>query len=83
VDEHAAVLLVSEYEYRDAERVYGPSLGAVAAELAIPQRFVERLRDLTRSGAWPSTTCSTCVPGQPFTRLVEMGPRAGATEGGY
>lgn len=60
-DEHAATLLVDEDSHREAERIYGPSVGAVAAELCIPERFVERLRDVSRRGAWPSA-CGTCHP---------------------
>ncbi len=51
-DEHAAVLLVRRHDYQMAERLYGPNVGAVAAELEVPARFVERLRDVERRGGW-------------------------------
>ena len=51
-DEFAARLLVSRLDYQWAERLYGPSVGAVAAELEVPARFVERLRDVTNRGDW-------------------------------
>lgn len=54
-DEHAARLLVDRHTYEAAERMYGPSLGAVARELGLPARLVERLRDITRRGDWGST----------------------------
>ncbi len=49
-DEHAAMLLVQPWEFRRAELMYGPHVGAVAAELSVPARFVERLREVARRG---------------------------------
>jgi len=49
-DEHAAMLLVQPWQHRHAELMYGPSVGAVAAELGVPARFVERLRDVVKRG---------------------------------
>lgn len=51
-DEHAARLLVTRFQYANAERMYGPSVGAVAQELGVPARYVERLRDITRRDDW-------------------------------
>lgn len=51
-DQHAATLLVNRFDYEKAERMYGPSVGAVAAELGLPARFIEHLRDHTRRGGW-------------------------------
>jgi Zn-dependent peptidase ImmA (M78 family) len=58
-DEHAAILLVNRSDYERAERMYGPAVGAVAAELGVPARFVYRLRSIQRRDAWPSW-CGTC-----------------------
>lgn len=58
-DEHAALLLVQRMDYVKAEHMYGPSVGAVAAELGVPARFVHRLRSVQRRGAWPSW-CGNC-----------------------
>lgn len=44
-DRFAAMLLVGPEEHRRAEEMYGPHPGAVAAELGVPARFVERLRE--------------------------------------
>jgi Zn-dependent peptidase ImmA (M78 family) len=53
-DEHAVRLLVDRFAYAEAERLYGPSVGAVARELELPSRMVETLRDITRRGEWGS-----------------------------
>lgn len=52
-DRHAARLLVDRITYQNAEQMYGPSVGAVAAELGVPARYVEALRDVTLRGEWP------------------------------
>src|SRR5690348_16335759 len=46
-DKHAAMLLVARLAHERAERLYGPSIGAVAAELEMPTRIVEALREIT------------------------------------
>lgn len=51
-DEHAVRLLVDRFAYEKAERMYGPSVGAVAAELGLPARMVETLRGITRRDEW-------------------------------
>ena len=33
--------------------MYGPAVGAVAAELGLPARFVEALREVERRDLWP------------------------------
>lgn len=52
-DRHAAMLLVGRTTYQRAERMYGPAVGAVAAELGLPARFVEALREVERRDLWP------------------------------
>ncbi|NUP32911.1 MAG: ImmA/IrrE family metallo-endopeptidase [Streptomycetaceae bacterium] len=55
-DAHAAMLLVDEFTWRAAEREFSEAgIGAVANELEVPQRFVERMRELERGlhGGWP------------------------------
>lgn len=70
-DAHAALLLVDEFTYRAAERTYSESgVGAVAAELGVPARFVERLREVERDGAhggWPGI----CDPEPPDEKHVD------------
>lgn len=58
-DRHAAVLLVDRWTHEHAERVYGPSEGAVAAELGVPTRFVTALREVARRDLWPHW-CGNC-----------------------
>lgn len=66
-DRHAAMLLVDRITYGDAEQMYGPSVGAVAAELGVPARYVEALREVERRGMWPPW-CGLAGPVDPLRR---------------
>lgn len=53
-DRFAADLLITTETYRDAETIYGPHAGAIAAELNVTVHLVHVWRDMTRqTGATP------------------------------
>ncbi|GAB3884393.1 ImmA/IrrE family metallo-endopeptidase [Terrabacter terrigena] len=74
-DAHAAMLLVEEAAYRQAEATFSEAgIGAVAAELGVPNRFVERMREIEGGafGGWPPLCEGQPPDEKPVDDVVEQ-----------